>query len=116
MEYTIDFETFDKKRLSTVFSKEVKNNLSMLHEFCDYESFLETCVNNTIHVLSMKERLGRASKSKDDFSYCIFCSDHIYKNQFKRILTCNHEFHKSCIDKWIFKYYSTSCPCCLQKL
>tara|TARA_B110000977_G_scaffold178745_1_gene236674 strand:- start:151 stop:501 length:351 start_codon:yes stop_codon:yes gene_type:complete len=114
MEYTIDFESVDKKILLKIFSTELTKNIDMLED-CDYESFLETCVNNTIHIIKLKEKLGKSVKIKDNFpSVCIFCNDLMKKNELKRSLPCGHEYHKKCIDKWVFKYYSNSCPCCGQ--
>ena len=116
MEYTIDFESFDSKVLQKVFCKEITKNINMLDNNCNYESFLESCVNNTVHILNIQEKLGKSIRAKEDFGYCIFCSEQIKKNEFKRILPCNHEFHKKCIDKWLLKYYSNQCPCCKQNI
>lgn len=45
---------------------------------------------------------------------CMICMDDYKINQFKRILpTCNHYFHKKCIDKWFKK--TITCPICRVK-
>jgi hypothetical protein len=116
MEYTIDFESVEKKKLTKIFSNELKRNLTMLEDSCDYESFLETCVKNTTHILSIQEKLGKSKRAKDEYGFCIFCNDTIKHNEFKRTLPCNHEFHKKCIDKWLFKYYASFCPCCMNHI
>ena len=54
---------------------------------------------------------------KDDLvlsENCMICMDDYKINQFKRILpTCNHYFHKKCIDKWFKK--TITCPICRVK-
>ena len=116
MEYTIDFESVVKKKLTKIFTNELKKNLTMLEDSCDYESFLGKCVNNTTHIISIQEKLGKARKSKDEYGFCIFCGENIKLNELKRTLPCKHEFHKKCIDKWLFNYYSSFCPCCRSQI
>ena len=114
MEYTIDFESVDRKTLTKIFYSQLSKNIYMLEDSCDYESFLQTTVKDTVHILEMKEKLGKSTRVKEDeYVFCIFCNDLIKQNEFKRKLPCGHEFHKKCIDKWIFKYLANKCPCCL---
>lgn len=45
---------------------------------------------------------------------CCICLEKIDKNVFK--LSCNHFFHKVCIDKWIETCnYKFKCPICRKK-
>jgi len=60
-----------------------------------------------------------------EFNYktCYICYDQITTNSYLRKLNCQHEFHKKCIDKWLFTQFKQSkneftCPlcrsCCVQ--
>jgi hypothetical protein len=42
---------------------------------------------------------------------CSICLDNYKKNEFYRVLDCNHTFHKKCIDRW-FKKDHLNCPMC----
>lgn len=46
---------------------------------------------------------------------CSICLEEIELDQYVRVLTCNHTFHKVCIEKWVEKSLSTDCPFCRQK-
>jgi hypothetical protein len=46
---------------------------------------------------------------------CSICLDHFKKNEFYRLLDCNHHFHKKCIDRWIKKDHN-DCPMCRTKI
>jgi|TARA_Y100000389_G_scaffold202413_1_gene247610 hypothetical protein len=48
--------------------------------------------------------------SDGDKCCCTICLDEYKINQCKRILSCNHTFHKKCIDKWFNK--NSECPVC----
>lgn len=41
---------------------------------------------------------------------CSICQDEYKINQGKRVLVCNHTFHKKCIDKWLV--CKSDCPIC----
>ena len=50
---------------------------------------------------------------------CAICYEKIQKNVYIRKLICNHEFHKKCIDKWLFTQFKQhnnvfTCPICRQ--
>jgi len=36
---------------------------------------------------------------------CIICLENIKKKEFVRKLNCNHDFHKKCIDHWLYTKY-----------
>ena len=42
---------------------------------------------------------------------CSICLDNYKKNEFYRVLDCNHTFHKKCVDRW-FKKDHLNCPMC----
>ena len=119
MEFTVDFENntiAENNKISKVFSKQVFQNTHLIEQFDDYESYIVECIKNTFHVLKMQHALGKSSRVKDNDSFCIFCNESMKQNEFKRVLSCGHEYHKKCIDKWIFKYYSSFCPCCKKEI
>nr|XP_020656492.1 RING finger protein 215 [Pogona vitticeps] len=41
---------------------------------------------------------------------CAICLDHFHKNQCLRVLPCLHEFHRDCVDPWLF--LQQTCPLC----
>jgi len=42
---------------------------------------------------------------------CPICIDQFKEGEYYRTLSCNHEFHKKCIDRW-FKKDHLDCPMC----
>lgn len=73
----------------------------------DIEGF-ENC--NDINIA-----LGKALRVKSDdpllSEYCHICMDNYKEKEFKRVIpSCNHCFHKKCIDKWLKK--KGNCPIC----
>ena len=116
MEYKINFENEPNKNLSKVFTKQVYQHSHLLDNYSDYESYIVDCIKNTFHVLKMQNILGKATRVNDNYSFCIFCSDYMKPRELKRTLSCGHEFHKKCLDKWIYKFYADSCPCCKKEI
>ena len=52
---------------------------------------------------------------------CAICLENLNTNII--ILRCNHQYHKSCLDRWQFQYKSKKrnkeykkCPCCRRKI
>ena len=44
---------------------------------------------------------------------CVICKDEFKLREFKRVLQCNHIFHKKCIDKWFCNNINNMiCPLC----
>lgn len=66
----------------------------------------------------IQQRLGpmKRMKNMDGCPYdCLICHENITSNQFYRTLpTCEHKYHKKCIDRWIFK--SPTCPTCRKNI
>jgi hypothetical protein len=59
------------------------------------------------HLKSLKKYY----KCKDDNLDCSICCDKIITNkEYIRELSCQHRFHKKCIDTWLIK--SLTCPIC----
>lgn len=63
----------------------------------------------------IKEKLGKYKKILPQSSLlqdnCAVCQNEFKENQGYRTLSCNHSFHKTCIDKWFLKN-KTTCPVC----
>lgn len=52
----------------------------------------------------------------DKTNQCFICYEN-FNNMYIRKLKCNHEFHKKCIDKWLYTQFQESkdeytCPLC----
>lgn len=64
----------------------------------------------------IQQRLGKMKRmgNKGDIT-CLICHENIGANQFYRTLpTCEHTYHKKCIDQWIFK--NPTCPMCRRNI
>ena len=46
-------------------------------------------------------------------STCSICIDQFKENEVIRIMPCQHQFHKKCVDPWILNYRK-ECPLCRQ--
>lgn len=51
---------------------------------------------------------------------CAICIDNFNKHETIRILKCKHQFHKECIDKWLYSKFLENedllCPLCQRDL
>ena len=67
----------------------------------------------------MKRELPKYKKvtQLDKDSNCCICLEEYKENTYKRTLTCSHNFHKKCIDKWFRNCEDDdiSCPMCRAK-
>ena len=62
---------------------------------------------------SKLKTLGKYQKIKKDEinKTCSICLDKFVCGKYKRKMpSCTHEFHKTCIDKWLYK--KLNCPIC----
>ena len=57
-----------------------------------------------------QEKYKRITSNETDKT-CSICFEQFKEGEYKRTLTCKHEYHKKCIDKWINKG-NYSCPIC----
>ncbi|PIN08651.1 hypothetical protein CDL12_18779 [Handroanthus impetiginosus] len=60
-----------------------------------------------VKVYSKTER----SESADDVSQCYICLAEYEEGDKIRILPCHHEYHVSCVDKWLKEIHGV-CPLC----
>ena len=65
-----------------------------------------------------KHGLGPYYRIKDSDSlirnndHCAICLEEYKPGTYKRTISCNHTFHKKCIDKWFKKSNNFNCPIC----
>jgi hypothetical protein len=65
-----------------------------------------------------KRGLGPYYRIKDSDSLirnkdrCTICLEGYKSGTYKRKISCNHVFHKKCIDKWFKKSGNVNCPIC----
>ena len=64
----------------------------------------------------IQQRLGPMKRMNSSGSHdCLICHEDIKCKQFYRQLpTCEHKYHKKCIDQWIFK--NPTCPTCRKNI
>lgn len=62
--------------------------------------------------------LGNYQRIKQDETHkqCAICQENFQKGKYKRKMPkCTHEFHKKCIDEWLYKDKNQTCPLCRKK-
>ena len=47
-------------------------------------------------------------------STCVVCLGDYEDGELLKVLPCQHHFHKSCIDEWLFR--QKTCPLCIQEV
>jgi len=70
------------------------------------------CEKNLLKRIKSENNIGPYKLiSKNDVSIiCPICLDTFKEGLYKRVLECDHVFHKKCIDPWIKNEHS--CPVC----
>lgn len=113
--------------------EDIQNNINIINnennDYIEFDIELEfmTPMSNNIeeHIdyfrscKEIDEKLCKSEKIKikDDLlnESCFICMENYKINELKRKLpSCNHCFHKKCIDKWLKK--RASCPVCRNNL
>ena len=102
--------------------QQVCSNLHYIINECD-----ENNVENTDLIITYKIKhrminkrkklkiLGGYKKIREDEQHkkCAICLEDFRKGKYKRNMPkCSHEFHKTCIDQWLYKDNKLSCPVC----
>jgi len=59
-------------------------------------------------------RLRNDDVNSETFNNCAVCLDVLENGKDIRILPCHHEFHVTCIDKWLISNYT--CPLCMHSI
>ena len=44
--------------------------------------------------------------------FCVICMENFKENDKLRVLECQHTYHQKCIDTWLLRSSSLSCPLC----
>ena len=47
---------------------------------------------------------------------CTICLENYKSGTYKRILSCNHIYHKKCIDRWFKTSECQTCPMCRKRI
>lgn len=109
-----DFHTMLQQINSNLWLRVLSNEL-------DIENTNVTITYKIEHKITPKRTklkiLGPYSKitEKEEHKQCSICLDHFKKGKYKRKMpNCRHEFHKKCIDEWLYKDEKFSCPVCRQ--
>ena len=103
-EIQISIELYESTELPEPYNTHNTNNTNYTHNINCYKTCAE--INNTL-CKPIKIKINDTVLNDN----CMICMDEYKINQFKRILpTCNHFFHKKCIDKWFKK--NITCPVC----
>jgi len=79
----------------------------------DYEMLLALDKDVKKKTLTKKQISGikhKVVKSKTDEAECVICLDICSVGAKVKVLTCAHQFHAECIDKWLHE--SKACPIC----
>ena len=61
------------------------------------------------------KNLGKYEKIKkeEEHKTCSICLNDFECGKYKRKMpNCDHEFHKKCVDRWLYKDINLSCPMC----
>lgn len=94
-----DFETF------LLENRSINEKIYKLHTTLNMNQFLK--ILNLDGIYKYKEHQNKQ---------CFICYEN-FDNMYIRKLKCNHEFHKKCVDKWLYIQFQESkdeytCPLC----
>ncbi|NWH48096.1 RN128 ligase, partial [Fregata magnificens] len=71
---------------------------------------LKARANKAIEQLQLRTLKQGDKETGPDGDSCVVCLELYKPNEVVRILTCNHFFHKNCIDPWLLEH--RTCPMC----
>uniref|UniRef100_A0ABM5F1A4 RING finger protein 215 n=1 Tax=Pogona vitticeps TaxID=103695 RepID=A0ABM5F1A4_9SAUR len=84
------------------------------HSQLDHDSELDLKQHIAQKLSALKTRRYHPGKPPRSWAHeidsCAICLDHFHKNQCLRVLPCLHEFHRDCVDPWLF--LQQTCPLC----
>tara|TARA_B100001996_G_C18622511_1_gene578315 strand:+ start:93 stop:467 length:375 start_codon:yes stop_codon:yes gene_type:complete len=110
----IDNNSDKNNELVNEFAKQIKirKNEMFLHPTC--EEYIQRCIECSIHSVCARKMINKYNiVTKDDEKYsCTFCFRKFLKNQHKTKLPCNHVFHRTCVNEFVFKLNMYECPIC----
>lgn len=116
MDLTLQLEGADiklRQKVGERFAKKIRDGI----DDCDLdnpEEYIRGCLVAAYSNVVVKQCIPGYRKKKDTcFEVCGFCMDSIYAGAFKRrFVCCGSSYHRRCIDRWLFAYNNTTCPCC----
>lgn len=77
-----------------------------------------TCKQALKNIGVIKKLNDSIIKNQNDC--CAICIQNFKTNEFVRILKCHHQFHKKCVDKWLYIQFCADdellCPLCQQNI
>jgi hypothetical protein len=104
----IDFETLEEFLI-----------YSELKIYKIYKMHTNINMNQFIKILNLSSfyKLKPTKSNSNLNSQCSICYEYLQPNVYLRKLNCNHEFHKKCIDKWLYTQFKDhkdefTCPLC----
>ncbi len=102
--FKIDILTGNSTKTIIVRSKLSSDNKS--------NSFLDEMDLEQVPYQELVPKFKRITET--DNTECPICHELFKLNEYRRTLTCNHGFHKKCIDKWLKN--NLSCPMCRKEI
>lgn len=75
------------------------------------EQQLDSCTSVYSYYGSAADRSGEHVVSSE-YSQCVICMSAYEVGDSIRILPCLHRFHKMCVDEWLLKHSTPTCPIC----
>ncbi|NXP20462.1 RN128 ligase, partial [Scytalopus superciliaris] len=71
---------------------------------------LRARAKNAIEQMQLRTLKEGDKETGPDGDSCVVCFEQYKPNDVMRVLTCNHVFHKTCIDPWLLEH--GTCPLC----
>jgi hypothetical protein len=99
-------------------------NFETLEEFLLYSEFkiykiykMRTNINMNKFLKILNLSSFYKFKQSSNNTHCSICYESLESKFFLRLLKCKHEFHKKCIDKWLYTQFQENkdeytCPLC----
>lgn len=109
--------------MSNVNVNIVSNIIDIIISDCNIQSIIfsnngykPTTLNKVISCLNISKYKRCGSKNV----YCTICCEAVKSNEYVRTLPCQHDYHKRCIDKWLYvsinENEDITCPLCRKKI
>uniref|UniRef100_UPI00358FA1EF E3 ubiquitin-protein ligase znrf3-like isoform X2 n=1 Tax=Myxine glutinosa TaxID=7769 RepID=UPI00358FA1EF len=74
--------------------------------------YVKGAKRGSLHLEAQEKNIGAGSTCSDPT--CAICLEDFNHGQELRVLPCNHEFHKACVDPWLFQHQT--CPLCMYNI
>ena len=88
-----------------------RSNIAQNEQEILNQSFEETSYNTNISDLRYNNKIKKLVTIKSEKEYdCTICMEKIEKNTDVYKISCNHKFHKQCLNKWLKEKFE--CPTC----